>query len=68
MLPKVKVEWIPETTALAMLGIDDRDTLRKHVSSGELKIAYTQINQKAKRFYNKFDIEAELLRHSTWAR
>jgi hypothetical protein len=67
MLPKLKVEWIPEAKALEMLGIDDRDTLRKHVASGELKIAYTQINQKAKRFYNKFDIEAELLRHSTLA-
>ena len=64
-MPTPKVNWIPEEQAMERLGFSDREVMRRHIRSGELNIAYTQVNQKAKRFYNSIDIDRVLLEKST---
>lgn len=56
-----KTEWISEEEAILFLGIDNlkdpRQSLRRKVSSGVWPIAYSQVTQKARRFYKKTDLE-----------
>jgi hypothetical protein len=59
------VVWISEEEALKSLGLDKPETLRRLIGNGRLKIAWSQITRKAKRLYNKSDVELALLQHST---
>jgi hypothetical protein len=64
MSKQSKPIWITEAEATALAGYTKEKMFRRRVMDGTLQIGYTRINQKAKVFYNKSDIEHLLMERS----
>jgi hypothetical protein len=59
------ITWISEEETITLLGLKDRKMLRRLITNGRLRIAWTRITNKSATKYNKEDVDNALIEHST---